>query len=154
MLSADMNSEFNRRDLFRGSLMLAGAPTLCCSTADVPPASISYQRDTVEIDLRAAADLARTGASARLVDDDHKLDLMVAHPEKNRFVVLDRPCSHGGGPVAYSHRRRTVQCTCWGHSEFSLEGKVLAGPAKRPLRVYKTTLRGSRLKILLEERPS
>jgi menaquinol-cytochrome c reductase iron-sulfur subunit len=88
--------------------------------------------------------------AAKIVDRERKLNLIVTQPEKGRFIVLDRQCTHSGGQVAYNRGRRTVQCTCWGHSEFSLRGDVLGGPAKRPLRVYPARVRDGKLEILCE----
>ncbi len=145
-----MEDKPSRRDMVRAPLVLAGVPLLCCETPDVPPASIEYAGESVTIDLRRAPGLARPGAAGRIVDRERKLNIIVTQPEKGRFVVLDRQCTHGGGQVAYNRNRRTVQCTCWGHSEFTLSGAVVAGPAKRPLRVYVTRVRAGKLEILRE----
>ncbi len=136
--------------MVRAPLLLAGVPLLCCDTPDIPPASIAYAPGSITIDLRQAPGLARPGLAAKIVDPQRKLNIIVTRPEKNRFVVLDRQCTHGGGQVAYNRTRRTVQCTCWGHSEFALAGAVIQGPAKRPLRVYQTRLADGKLEILYE----
>ncbi len=140
----------NRRDLIRSSLMLAGVPLLCCDTEDVPAASIRYEGPVIAIDLRQARGLLRPGSAGKIVDEARKLNLIIVHAEKNRFAALSRSCTHGSAPVALNRRHKTVQCTCWGHSEFGLDGTVLAGPAKRPLQTYEVRRAGSRLEILLK----
>ena len=130
--------------------MLAGVPTLCCTTADVPSASIKYEGQLVVVDLAQAPHLLQTGSAGQIVDEKRKLNILIAHTEKKRFVVLNRTCTHGGGPVAYSHKRRSVQCTCWGHTEFTMSGSVMSGPAKKPLKVYEARLTGKTLEIKLE----
>jgi Rieske Fe-S protein len=150
-LSPLRENGLNRRDLIRYSLLLPGAPSLCCNTPEVPPASVKYEGSVVIIDLKQAPDLLRTGAAGKIVDEPRKLDIIVAHTEKNRFVALDRSCTHGSAPVTYNHRHRTVQCTSLSHSEFDLSGAVLRGPARRPIRTHKVRLAGSRLEITLEE---
>ncbi len=140
----------SRRDMVRTPLVLAGVPLLCCETPDVPPASIEYADGSVTIDLRRAPGLASPGVAGKIVDRERKWNIIVTQPEKGRFVVLDRQCTHGGGQVAYNRNRRTVQCTCWGHSEFNLSGAVVGGPAKRPLRVYVTRVAAGKLEILRE----
>jgi Rieske Fe-S protein len=53
--------------------------------------------------------------------------------------------------VAYKPKQHTVQCTCWGRSEFALDGRVTGGPAKKPLRTHEVTLSGETLVIHLAE---
>jgi Rieske Fe-S protein len=117
-------------------LLLTAQPPLCCDTADLPAEAISFSETGLRIDLSRVPALARVGGAVKLVDESRKLNLIFTHPEKAEFVVLDRKCTHGGGPLAYSQKRKTVQCTCWGRSEFALDGRVVAGPAERPARRY------------------
>lgn len=140
----------NRRDLIRSSLVLAGVPWMCCDTEDIPAAGIRYDGPIIMIDLKLAPGLRRPGSAAKIVDPSRKLNLIVVHAEKNRFAALNRSCTHGSAPVALNRRHKTVQCTCWGHSEYGLDGTVLAGPAKRPLQTYEVRRAGDRIEILLK----
>jgi Rieske Fe-S protein len=133
----------------RNSLALLGVP-LCCTTEEIPAASYRYRGEALEIDLAKTPAIARTGGAVKLVDLGRDLNIIIVHPEKDRFAALDRSCTHGGAQVAYNRHHRTVQCTSWGHSEFALDGKVLGGSAKEPLRTYEVRRSGNRLVILLE----
>jgi Rieske Fe-S protein len=140
----------NRRQLIRSSLAMAGLPGLCCTTQELPPASFTIQGGSVIIDLKQASALLKPGAAVKVIELERKLNLIVVHPEKNRFAALERSCTHGGAQVVYNRRRRTVQCTSWGHSEFALDGAVLGGSAKRALRAYEVRRAGDQLEIILE----
>ncbi len=129
---------------------MAGLPPLCCTTPEIPPASFTIQGAVLTIDLNKAPELRKSGAAVRVVDLERKVNLIVVHPARNRFAALDRSCTHGGGQVVYNGYNRTVQCTSWGHSEFALDGTVLGGSAKRPVRAYEIRRAGDRLEIVLE----
>lgn len=138
-----------RREMLPMPLLLAAEPPLCCDTAEVPPAAVSHGEGELRIELSRAPVLARVGGAVKLVDNQRKLNMIFTHPTDAGYVVLDRPCTHGNGPVAYSHKRQSVQCTCWGRSEFAMDGRVLGGPAKRPLRRYQTVVKDGVLVVTL-----
>jgi cytochrome b6-f complex iron-sulfur subunit len=55
------------------------------------------------------------------------------------FFALSSVCTHLGCMTRYVPENRQLACPCHG-SRFSLEGKVTAGPAPRPLRRLTMTL--------------
>lgn len=143
-------TRMNRRELFHGALAVAAAPS-CCTTPEAPGEAVRIDGREVRIDLRLAPGLGADGGSARVVDTGRKLNLIVVRTGKRSYAALDRKCTHGGGPVAYKPKQHTVQCTCWGRSEFALDGRVTGGPAKKPLRTHEVTLSGETLVIHLAE---
>ena len=58
-------------------------------------------------------------------------------------------CTHGGAPLVMNERHGTVICTSLGHSEFDLRGKVLRGPAPKPIQVYAVRETGGAVEIVL-----
>jgi len=148
----------SRRDLIGGSLIaLAGpclcsasAPARCCSVPDIPQSGVYFENGLIRIDLTRAPDLLRKGASAKIVEEQRSANIIIAHVEKRRYVALDRRCTHSSGLLTYVHKPRLLHCTCWGHSQFALDGTVLAGPAKKKLRTYEVRLAGNTLTILTE----
>lgn len=124
---------------------------MCCSTEELPSGTFRLDGATLTIDLDSAAPLSKPGSAARVVDLARGVNLMVVRDRKNRYAVLDSSCTHGGAEVAYNRKNQTVQCTSWGHSEFALDGAVLGGSAKKPLRAYKTEISGRKLLVHLGE---
>ena len=59
-----------------------------------------------------------------------------------------------GRPLTYVHKRRLIHCTCWGHAEFALDGRVLYWPrpndAGKPIPVYPVEVAGNMLTIRVE----
>jgi Rieske Fe-S protein len=138
--------------LFQG--FLAGAAVLppCCTTPAAPSEGVRVETARVLIDLKRVPGLAMDGGSVRVADEASGLDLIVVRWGKRHFAALDRKCTHGGGPLAYKPKHRTVQCTCWGRSEFALDGRVVGGPAKRPVGTYAVRVEGGTLEIAREKK--
>jgi len=137
----------SRRELIQGTLMFAGVPPLCCHTPEVPPESVAWEGGTLVLDLARAAELRPVGAARAVVDAARKLNIIVAHPAKKRFVALDRSCTHGGAQCTYNQERKTVQCTSLNHAEYDLNGTLLHGRTHGNLRTYTVELAGTRLRI-------
>ncbi len=140
----------DRRQIIGSALAMVGVPGPCCSTETLPAGAFSITGSSLVIDLKQAPPLARSGGAVKIVDPDRKINLIVVHSSKKGFTVLDRACTHGGAPVVYHRRNDTVQCVSWGHSEFTLDGQVLGGSAKKPLRRYSVRRAGNRLEVQLE----
>jgi len=58
--------------------------------------------------------------------------VMVIHRPGKGFIALSRVCTHLGCLVSYHRAEQKIICPCHA-AAFSLEGKVLSGPAPKPL---------------------
>jgi Rieske Fe-S protein len=54
-------------------------------------------------------------------------------------VVASIQCTHRGVEVEYQPEREEFECASLGGSQFAGDGSRLAGPAKKPLRVFRTS---------------
>ena len=153
--------DLSRRDLIRTSVVLAGGtcacaaakPVACCTLPLAPAEAISFENGILRVALDRAPVLAKTGGALRYVDEQRKLKLIIARPEKDRFVAARQTCTHGGGPLTYVHKHRLFHCTCWGHAKFALDGSVLYWPNKnpgKPLEVFDVRAAGSAIEIQVE----
>ena len=70
-----------------------------------------------------------------------------------QFYCLEARCSHAGAPL-YEGSLEDIVLTCpWHYSQFNIEdGSVLRGPAKKPLRVYRTEIKDRQI-FVETERP-
>lgn len=141
----------NRRRLIQSSLMLFGVPP-CCTTRQVPPESVSYRGGTLILELNRATGLGKVGAAAAVVDRARKLNIIVARTGRDRFVAIDRTCTHGGAQCVYNHSRHSLQCTSLNHAEYDLDGKLLHGRTHGNLRTYPVRRAGARLEVQLESK--
>jgi glycine/D-amino acid oxidase-like deaminating enzyme/nitrite reductase/ring-hydroxylating ferredoxin subunit len=55
--------------------------------------------------------------------------------EEGQIRTLSARCTHLGGEVSFNEFEKTWDCTCHG-SRFSLDGEVICGPARKPLKEY------------------
>lgn len=147
-----MNGKLPRRALILAPVLTA-APCLCkasqpecCTVPAAPPSGVRIGAESITLDLRHIPELRREGGYVKVALDGES-DIIVVHPARHEFHALARRCTHGGGPLTYLHKRRVLHCTCWGHSQFALDGRVVFGPAKQKLRVYELTLAGDTLEI-------
>jgi menaquinol-cytochrome c reductase iron-sulfur subunit len=71
---------------------------------------------------------------------------VVKSSHTNKVVAFGPECTHLGCPYHWEEGRKDFVCPCH-DSVFSLEGKVLAGPAPRPLDRFQTKIEGNKLFI-------
>jgi len=58
--------------------------------------------------------------------------LLFAGQDQAHPFAVSRTCTHLGCRVSYLEDKKIIECPCH-QSRFTIKGKVLAGPAKRPL---------------------
>lgn len=62
------------------------------------------------------------------------------------YEALSAKCTHLGCTVAFEQDKETFYCNCHG-SEFSIDGKVLKGPAALPLARYVVSISGDNIYV-------
>ena len=142
-----MSDEWDRRQFLAGAAALTGVPPLCCVTQPLPEECVSFQADTITVDLTRAAGLRKAGAAFSIVNLERKINLILIHASRGEFVAMDRSCTHGGAQCTYNPKRHTVQCTSLNHAEYDLQGTLLHGRTHGNLRRYPTRLSGTRIAI-------
>jgi len=118
----------SRRDVFRiFSLcagVLAGLPRL-------------LQAGKLALGLDKAEKLKKVGGSALLKIKDR--ELLFIRDAEDSIHVLDPTCTHKKCTVEYHDEAKKLICPCHG-STYDLEGKVLKGPAEKPLKAFEAKL--------------
>ena len=77
-----------------------------------------------------------------------KATILLMRVDDNTIAANTIVCTHQGCSVGYNKNQKRLDCPCHG-SRFDLNGKVLRGPAGRPLTHFKATIQGD--SVLLEE---
>ncbi len=78
----------------------------------------------------------------RYPTEDDPCILLRLEPEK--FVAFNQQCTHLSCPVIFNSASRQLECPCH-KGLFSIDGRVLAGPPKRPLEALSISLRGDHI---------
>ncbi len=111
--------------------------------------AVQVQDRAVRIKLADAPKLTEVGGSAMLKHSGLPEPIVVARRGDKEFVAVSARCTHMGMPIGYRHAEGDFQCGSFGHSTFRLDGAVVKGPAKKPLKSYPVTLEGDELRISL-----
>ncbi len=145
-------SEIERRHFLQGALAVAAIPPLCCTTQALPPESVAFALGKIVVDLARVPELRRTGAAFSIVEERRKINLILIHAGRGRYIAMERTCTHGGAMCTYSQKRRTLRCTSLNHAEYDLRGTLLHGRTHGNLQTYDTTTNGSTIEIGLERK--
>jgi cytochrome b6-f complex iron-sulfur subunit len=119
-------------------LCLAG----CGNTSGGLVAVPEVPKTDFSLDLAQAkfADLQRIGGSV------YENLILVVRTGQAEFVAVTQYCTHSAGVLAYVPATQIFRCPVH-QSAFDLAGRVLEGPAMRPLKRYQTELRGNLLRV-------
>jgi len=79
---------------------------------------------------------------------DTKETILLVRVDENTVAANTIVCTHQNCSVGYNKNQKRLDCPCHG-SRFDLNGKVLRGPAGRPLTHFKATIQGD--SVLLEK---
>src|SRR4051794_18988345 len=139
------------RRTFLGSTALVVLPALCggCATdktvmVDLP----SVVNNAIVVRIDDYPMLVEVGGSLLGKIAGRADPIIIARVDEGRFVAVDALCTHQQCTVAYSALGQTFDCPCH-NSSFEIDGRVVAGPAPRPLRAYSAQFDGTSLTITL-----
>lgn len=122
----------DRRDFVEAAAaaLLAGTLPGCASLATVP---VEPRGGRIRLVVRDHPALDRPGGHLRIRPAGHPTDLLVLAVGAGEFVALSPVCTHRRCLVDVAGAR--LVCPCHG-SEYDRAGRVLNGPAERPLARY------------------
>jgi cytochrome b6-f complex iron-sulfur subunit len=111
------------------------------ASADCSPQS--PDPDWTRIELADVPSLRTPGATAIVERSDQLLNVWVQHHANGCFTAVWRVCTHGACDVEPAVSGEWY-CPCHG-SRFGSDGRVLQGPATRPLSAFKVVRSGDAL---------
>lgn len=128
--------EINRRTFVAACCCLATMPFLsaCASIAAHP---VPMQGGRVRLALVEHPELARPGGVLKILPTGMDEPLYVLALDDGTYAVLSPKCTHKGCTVDVQGAR--LVCPCHG-STYDREGRVLRGPAERPLARHAATV--------------
>jgi Rieske Fe-S protein len=136
-------SPIDRRAFVGACATLCGGALLGCVSMVTHPVPVSGGR--VRISLAAFPELLRPDGAIK-VQPEGQAEPVYVLAAPDGFVALSPICTHRGCTVDI-HGPRLV-CPCHG-STYDRDGRVLKGPAQRPLQRYTVTRSGDDLLVEL-----
>jgi len=109
-------------------------------TGGTPGGTVDF---TLDLSLPANSALLTVGGSLA------NSGIVIAYTSSG-YVALSNVCTHQGSLVLYDSANNRFNCsnTGSGHgSQYALNGAVTAGPAPKALKLYNTTLTGTKLRV-------
>ncbi|OUL30116.1 cytochrome B6 [Nostoc sp. RF31YmG] len=110
----------------------------CSSETTTPKPTSSASGDWQKVGT--TAELDQTG---QLVANDSPVGpvLVVGKSQSENLIAVNPTCTHKGCTVAWKDQAKKFACPCHG-SEYGADGKVLKGPAEKPLKTYAAKIEG------------
>lgn len=124
-----------RRFVERAAVALAAAALPGC--ASVAVTRVAPSGGAVRLPVRNFPQLTHPGGYLKIQTDDTGIPLYILALEEQQFVAVSPICTHLGCTVNIEGAR--LVCPCHG-STYDRTGRVLRGPAERPLRRFPTSL--------------
>ena len=117
--------------------------------SSLPVALAACSSDTEQTEAAATKEFQSVGSVAELDKTGFLLNkkspvgsvLVVRTPEK-KLIAVNPTCTHAGCTVDWTGSSGKFACPCH-QSEFGIDGKVLKGPANKPLKTYQAKLQGT-----------
>ena len=120
-----------------------------CDTEPLSPEMWSVEDDKVQVKLSQMAEPLPKGGAVYLKEQGLKRPVLVMRTDDDQYLAFEDRCSHGGRKVDPVAGEATLRCCSLSHSVFDLDGKVVKGPAKDPLKKYAVEQSGGDLVITL-----
>ena len=148
-----MEEGTRREFLGRSAVLVIGTTSCLCglggcatftkigNTPPIPEDAFSFEAESnrVEVDLGKVPELAEPGGSVKIRDSALPDPLIIARAADGTYVVASIECPHRGVEVEYQPEKGVFECASLGSSDFAADGSRLSGPAKNPLRVFRSS---------------
>jgi cytochrome b6-f complex iron-sulfur subunit len=133
-----------RRQLLKTSLAFLGTTALVSFVYPASKFLVRQKSSIPDTPLTINKDEIPTGTAKEIVFNE--TPLVVINRKGSGFIALSRVCTHLGCLVGYDKFNNKLVCPCHA-GEFDLEGRVLSGPATKPLLRYSIKITADQITI-------
>ena len=109
----------------------------------------SYEGEQLVLDLSAAPELSEPDSALRIEDETLPDRVLVVHCLDGVYRAYSNHCACGGFRIDPVPGEEKIRCCTLMQSTYDYEGNFLTGSAKKPITLYDTTVKGTRLIIHL-----
>ena len=133
-----------RRQLLKTSLAFLGTTALISFVYPTSKFLVRPKSSMPDAPLTINKDEIPTGTAKEFFFNE--TPLVVINRRGSGFIALSRVCTHLGCLVGYDKFNNKLVCPCHA-GEFDLEGRVLSGPATKPLLRYPLKIAADQITI-------
>jgi len=109
----------------------------------------SFANGKITVNLSQANGLSKPDGAVRLEGKGLPNKIILVHGKKNQYQAYDNKCTHMGRRVDPVPGTETVQCCSVNCATFNQKGEVIAGPAKKSLKMHQVSIENDKLIITL-----
>ncbi len=110
----------------------------------------SYSDGKITIDLGRAPELEQPGSGLRIESKECPERVLVIYGDDCQFYAFRNRCEHAGRRLDPVPGEEKVQCCSVGKTTYDYEGKIMAGSAKGPIKVYQVDLADGKLTVSID----
>jgi cytochrome b6-f complex iron-sulfur subunit len=131
----------SRRDILRFGAAAAAAACGGCGIlgSRKPDVTAEPKQGVIRLTRAQSAALLASEGSILVKTEGIHDKILVVHLMDHALYAVSAICTHMGCTVDYSKDAGQIGCPCHG-SQFALDGSVIRGPAKQPLKRYNVTI--------------
>lgn len=109
-----------------------------------------YADGKITVELSLTPELEKPGSGLRLESKDCPERVLVVYGDDCRFYAFRNRCEHAGRRLDPIPGDEKIQCCSVGKATYDYDGKIMAGSAKGPIKVYPISLAEGKLTITIE----
>jgi len=138
----------SRRDILRLGAAAAAAACGGCAIFGSRKADVTAEPRQGVVRLTQAQSAALLASEGTLLVKPEGIHdkILVVHLMDHDLYAVSAVCTHLGCTVDYKKETGQIDCPCHG-SQYALDGSVLRGPAKQPLKRYDVTTENGQVMI-------
>ena len=138
----------SRRDILRLGAAAAAAACGGCAIFGSRKADVTAEPRQGVVRLTQAQSAALLASEGTLLVKPEGIHdkILVVHLMDHDLYAVSAICTHMGCTVDYKKETGQIDCPCHG-SQYALDGSVLRGPAKQPLKRYDVTTENGQVMI-------
>jgi len=129
-----------------GFVALTACLQACSSETATPSTNTNNTNTNSKIDFTLDLEAAANAALKTNGGFVYSGDIIVARTKDGLYVAVSKICTHEGTIIAFDVNSNIFRCPNHG-ATFGTDGKVLQSPAKTDLKVYKTQVTNTILRI-------
>jgi cytochrome b6-f complex iron-sulfur subunit len=109
-----------------------------CRTQPLQPELWDKSGNTITVKVSNISELQHPGGAVYMQGNGLQRPVLVVRGVDDTYHAFENRCTHGGRKLDPKPGEPVLRCCSVNHSTFDFDGNKLSGPAKGPIKVFKT----------------